>query len=243
MVAILVALMFVGLVLFDAVLQKIEARRTLAIAPRPASMKLAPAIVLNPAVQGVPKPQVGSFPWAVPQGVYLSEGHAWFKPDPSGEVQVGADALVAHALGSLEKVVFPMNGDVVRKGQPLFHLVHEGNVLAVSSSVTARVVAVNTALRDRPELLARDPYGAGWVCQIASACLDDGSGRMRCADKAAFWLECEFDRFREFISAHVAPDLALGLTSLDGGLPEIGSLTQLDDVAWNAFEAEFLRTT
>ena len=99
----------------------------------------------------------------------------------------------------------------------------------------------NPALGDRPELVARDPYGAGWVCRIVSAYLDDGSGRMRWADKAAFWLECEFDRFCEFISARVSPDLALGATSLDGGLPQIGALTQLDDAAWSAFEVEFLR--
>jgi len=233
MVAIMVALMFVGFVLLDAVLQKIEAWRALPTVPRPVP-KTRPALAM---------PQVGSFPWAVPQGVFLSEGHAWFKPDPSGEVRVGADALVAHALGGLEKVVFPKTGDVVRKGQPLFYLVHEGNVLTVSSSVTGRVVATNSALGDRPELVARDPYGAGWVCRIVSAYLDDGSGRMRLADKAAFWLECEFDRFCEFISSHIAPDLALGMTSLDGGLPEIGALTQLDDSTWSAFEAEFLRIT
>jgi len=234
MVAIFVALMFIGLVLMDAVVQKVEARRSLSVAPLRAPRKTRPAVLI---------PQVGSFPWAVPQGVYLSEGHAWFKPDPSGEVRVGADALVAHALGRLEKVVFPKTGDLVRRGQPLFYLVHEGDVLTVSSSVTGRVVAINPELKERPELVAGDPYGAGWVCRIVSAYLDDGSGRMRFADKAAFWLECEFDRFCEFVSGHVAPDLAFGLTSADGGLPEVGALTQLDDAAWNAFEAEFLRTT
>jgi glycine cleavage system H protein len=233
MVAIFVALMFVACILLDAVLRKIEARRALSTAPRRVPMMTPPALAM---------PQVGGFPWAVPQGVFLSEGHAWFKPDPSGEVRVGADALIAHALGGLEKVVFPKTGDVVRKGQPLFHLVHEGSVLTVSSSVTGRVVAINPALGDRPELVARDPYGAGWVCRIVSAYLDDGSGRMRLADKAAFWLECEFDRFCQFISARVAPDLALGLTSLDGGLPVLGALTELDDAAWSAFEAEFLRS-
>ena len=234
MVAILIALMFVGFVVIDAALQKFDARRALSAAPRRLPMTTAPAIAI---------PQGGSFPWAVPQGVYLSEGHAWFKPDASGEVRVGADALVAHALGGLEKVVFPKPGALVRKGQALFYLVHDGNVLTVSSSITGRVVDINTALRESPEVLARDPYGDGWVCRIVSAYLDDGSGRMRFADKAAFWLECEFDRFCEFVSGRVAPDLALGLTSLDGGLPQIGALTQLDDGAWSAFEAQFLHTT
>lgn len=100
----------------------------------------------------------------------------------------------------------------------------------------------NPELRESPELVARDPYGAGWVCGIVSAYLDDGSGKMRSGDKAASWLESEFDRFREFISGHIAPDLVLGLTSLDGGLPEVGALSQLEDAAWNAFEAGFLRT-
>jgi glycine cleavage system H protein len=32
--------------------------------------------------------------------------------------------------------------------------------------IAGRVVAVNAALTDSPELVNSDPYGAGWVCEI-----------------------------------------------------------------------------
>ncbi len=233
MVAVFVALMFVGLVLTDLVLQKLKARRAVALSPQASWVPGATA-------ERLARPR--SFPWEIPEGVYLSEGHAWFRPDPSGEVRAGADALLAHALGMLDHVTLPRVGDTVRRGEPLFYLVHEGRTLTVSSSVTGKVFAVNDALREQPELVAREPYGDGWVCKVVPTYLDDGSGRMRFGEKAAFWLECELDRFSEFIGANIPADLALGATSLDGGLPALGSLTQLSDEAWNAFEAGFLRT-
>lgn len=235
MVAIFVALMFIGFLLADLVLQRVEVRAALAARPQRIPGRTVPAEVLARA---------SGFPWGIPQGIYLSESHAWFKPDPSGEVRVGADALVAHALGALEKVVFPKVGDLIRKGQTLFHLVHEGRVLTVASSVTAKVAGINNRLREDPELVANEPYGAGWVCSMLPAYLDDGSGKMRYGEKAAFWLECEFDRFCEFISARIPLlDSAVGATSQDGGLPTIGSLAQLGDEAWSAFEREFLRSS
>ncbi len=233
MVAIFVALMFLGLVLTDLVMEKLKVRAAAAVSPQASRARRAPG-------ERLARPR--SFPWGIPQGVYLSEGHAWYRPDPSGEVRVGADALLAHALGTLDHVTLPKVGDTVRRGESLFYLVHEGRTLVVSSSVTGKVFAVNDELREEPELVAREPYGDGWVCKVVPTYLDDGSGRMRFGEKAAFWLECEFDRFWEFIGAHIPPDLALGATGLDGGLPALGSLTQLSDEAWNAFEAEFLKT-
>jgi hypothetical protein len=55
------------------------------------------------------------------------------------------------------------------------------------------------------------------------------------------WLENEFVRFREFIFAQISPDLALGVTSQDGGLPAAGCLGELGPKAWSAFETTFLR--
>jgi len=232
MVAIFVALMFIGLVLTDLVVQKLEARRELATGPQ-----LARAAGEVPASV----PLTAGFPWRVPEGVYLSENHAWFKPVSNREVQVGADALITHALGALDNVFLPQVGDLVKNGQPLFCLVSKGRVMMVPSTVNGEVVAVNEQLRERPELVVGEPYSAGWVCNIVPAALDDGSGRMKFGAKAASWLEHEFERFNEFISARIAPDLALGETSLDGGLPAPGYLAELGDDGWGAFEAEFLR--
>jgi glycine cleavage system H protein len=233
MVAIFVALMFIGLVLVDLILQRAEARRAAVASQRARDMGIVPR---SGEMAGV-----GTFPSVIPQGVYFSEAHAWFRPTASSEVHVGADALIAHAIGGLDQVTLPKPGDFVKKGQPLFRLVRDQRSLTISSSVTGKVSAVNDRLRDHPEHVANEPYGAGWVCTIIPTILDDGSGGLRLGEKAAFWLECELERFREFVSSQILPDLELGATSQDGGLPAAGALSLLDEKAWAAFETEFLR--
>jgi glycine cleavage system H protein len=216
MVALFVALMFIGLVLVDLIVQRLQARRA----------------AVSAAV---------GLPWNVPKGFYLSEGHTWFRPDSSVGLRVGADALIAHALGAVEKVVLPKLGDLVKVGQPLFQLQFQGCDLKVSSSITGHVAALNPGLWKRPELVAQDPYGSGWICGITPTQSDSGSSGMRSGEKATAWLEQEFHRLREFLSLQASPDPVLSVSYPDGGLPALGSLTHLGRDAWRAFEAEFLR--
>lgn len=217
MVALFVALMFVGFVLVDLIVRSLEARRAAASAP-------------------------AGLPWKVPKGFYLSEGHTWFHPDSAVGLRVGADALLVHALGAVEKVVVPKLGELVRAGQPLFRLESHGCDLEISSAITGHVVALNPGLGKRPELVAKDPYGSGWICAITPTQPNGGSGGMRSAEKATAWLEQEFHRFREFLSMQVSPGLAVSVTCPDGGLPVIGALTHLARNGWRAFEVEFLHT-
>ena len=198
MVALFVALMFVGFLLVDLIVQSLQARRAAVSAP-------------------------ADLPWNVPRGFYLAEGHTWSHPDSSVGVRVGADALVAHALGAVEKVVLPKLGELVKAGQPLFHLEYHGRDLKIPSSITGRVVALNPGLGKRPELVVQDPYGSGWICAITPTQADGRSEGMRSGEKAAAWLEQEFHRFREFLSRQVSPDLAVSVTYPDGGLPAVGA--------------------
>jgi glycine cleavage system H protein len=216
MVALFVASMFIGFVLLDLVVQALQARLV---------------AVSTPA----------DLPWKVPKDFYLAEGHTWFFPDSSVGLRVGADALVAHALGAVEKVVFPKLGEQVKAGQPLFELQYHGCDLKIPSPITGHVAALNPGLGKRPELVAQDPYRSGWICAITPTQSDGGSGSMRSGEKATAWLEQEFHRFREFLSLQISPDPALSVSYPDGGLPSVGSLTHLGRGGWRAFEAEFLR--
>jgi len=212
MVALFVALMFVGFLLTDAVVQRV----------------------------GRKSPAPGGPAWEIPQGFYLFEGHCWSYPDSSLGVRLGVDALVVHALGVVEKVNLPELGQMVEAGQPLFRLERQGRGLIVRSSTTGRVVALNTRLGKRPDSVAKDPYGSGWICAITPTQSDNSFVAVRSGQEAASWLEREFYRFREFLSAQVSPDLVSGVTYADGGLPAIGSLAELPLRGWGAFEATFL---
>ena len=41
------------------------------------------------------------------------------------------------------------------------------SVSEIYAPVAGEVVAVNTGLMDAPELMNSDPYGEGWICEIA----------------------------------------------------------------------------
>jgi glycine cleavage system H protein len=227
MVAILVAFMFVSLVLTDLAIEKWQAWRVAhpARATRPTAEALA----------------YGFEAWCqVPEGVHLANQHTWLRPDPTGGLEIGADALIVRAVGAARRIILPKVGDQVTAGQPLLRLEHNGCAVTIPSAMTGRVMAVNTRLVDQPELLSSDPYGSGWICYLSPTHLEEAPLSVRFGEQAAMWLENEFVRFREFIFAQISPYLALGVTSQDGGLPAVGCLGELGPAAWSAFEANFL---
>ncbi len=224
MVAIFVAFMFLSLVITDLGVQKFNAWQT----ARATSRQASAASFADESL------------WQVPEGVHLSGVHTWFRPDPAGGLEIGADSLIAHALGSVARIVLPRPGDDVASGQPLFSLEHNGRSITVPSTITGKIVAINTRLQDQPALLNSDPYGRGWVCRVTPTSLESVTPSVLFGEKAVIWMESEFNRLREFLAANMTPEFALGAVSQDGGIPISGCLTELDKTAWAAFETEFL---
>ena len=148
--------------------------------------------------------------------------------------------MIARAVGAVRRIILPKVGEQVAAGQPLFRLEHDGCAVTIPSAMTGRVMAVNNRLVDQPELLSSDPYGSGWICCLSPTRVEDSSPSVRFGEQAAMWLQNEFVRFQEFIFAQISPDLALGFTSQDGGLPAAGCLVELGPKVWGAFEASFL---
>ncbi len=228
MVALFVAMMFIGFILVDAVVQRLETRRALTAS---AGKDHVGASALRETLSD----------WvAVPEGVHLSEGHTWARPLQAGTVRVGADSLVTRALGAVTRVFLPRAGDLVEAGEPLFYLVLDDRTLSMASPVAGRISSVNGNLRDRPGLAVMDPYGKGWVCSIDRGEPAPLPTTWRLGQRAALWLEKEVGRLQEFVSFRISPDSALGATSQDGGLPVPGILVRLGAQDWAAFERGFL---
>jgi glycine cleavage system H protein len=225
MVALFVAFMFVGLVLTDLGLHKWNAWQT---------MRTAERAQQDSVISRKPL-------WEVPEGVHLSDVHTWFRPDPMGGLEVGADPFITHAIGAVRRVVLPNVGDQVTAGQPLFQLERDGRSITIPCTVTGQVVAVNSRLQKQPTLLSSDPYGSGWVCRVTPTSVGAVKPNLRFGESAMLWLEGEFNRLREFLSVEIMSDIDLGVTSLDGGFPTAGCLRELDQAAWSSFEAEFLK--
>ncbi|MBI4167282.1 MAG: glycine cleavage system protein H [Acidobacteria bacterium] len=219
MVALFVATLFIGFIMVDLIVQKVEALR---------AARSAAALAAQNALES----------WiTVPEGVRLSKGHSWSLPLQEGTVRAGADALVAKALGSISRVTLPAVGEWVEAGAPLSRLELAGHTVTITSPVGGRISAVNHELKSRPELVATDPYGKGWVCSIAQVAPQDRAAHF--GREAVLWMESEVERLREFLSARLYPGFKLGVTSQDAGPPMPGALAQFDVDAWAAFENEF----
>ena len=111
----------------------------------------------------------------VPDDRRYLESHEWSKT--GGEaVRVGVSDFAQDELGDVVFVELPEVGDEIAAGEP-FGVVE--SIKAVSdlyAPVSGEVVAVNEDLFDQPELVNEDPYGDGWMLEVAPADGGDAEG-------------------------------------------------------------------
>ena len=113
--------------------------------------------------------------WALVQG---SDGG-------STVVRVGITDHAQDALGDIVFVQLPAVGDEVGPGNPMGEVESTKSVSVVYAPVAGTVTAVNDALADAPETINADPYGAGWLVEIAVAG-DAGEVTAQLMDAAAY---------------------------------------------------------
>lgn len=107
--------------------------------------------------------------WAFPEGRIYAPTHTWAEARDEGEVRVGVDALAAHLIGRVTAAVLPRVGSRVRQGTIAVWLEDEGEMIAVASPVTGRVIRVNGTAQARPCLVHIDPYRRGWLYDVILA--------------------------------------------------------------------------
>lgn len=77
--------------------------------------------------------------------------------------------ITNHAQESLGDVVFvelPEVGSDVTAGESYGTVESVKAVSDISASVSGKVIEVNTAVMDAPDLLNSDPYGEGWLIKV-----------------------------------------------------------------------------
>jgi glycine cleavage system H protein len=82
-------------------------------------------------------------------------------------VRVGITDHAQDALGDIVFVQLPAVGDEVGPGTPIGEVESTKSVSDVYAPVSGVVAAVNDTLNDAPETINSDPYGAGWLVEIA----------------------------------------------------------------------------
>lgn len=100
---------------------------------------------------------------------YINE-YEWVEVVDDHIGRIGISFSAQRELGDVVYVELPVNGDCVRLGQGLAVVESVKTVVDVYAPVSGRVVEINDALIDRPQLINEDPYGDGWLVVVE---LDD----------------------------------------------------------------------
>jgi len=120
-----------------------------------------------------------------PADLRYTKEHEWLRLQ-GGEAVVGITDFAQDALGDVVFVELPAVGTVLTQGQTFGVVESNKTVSDLFAPVSGKVLAVNQALRDEPEAVNQDPYGAGWMVKIAPASASDAGGLLDAAAYQAF---------------------------------------------------------
>jgi glycine cleavage system H protein len=105
---------------------------------------------------------------SAPSDLRYTRDHEWIRVDGE-EATVGITQYAADQLGDIVFVELPDAGRDLEEAKP-FGVVE--SVKAVSdlfAPISGEVTSTNDALANEPELVNRDPYGAGWMVRMTVA--------------------------------------------------------------------------
>ena len=105
-----------------------------------------------------------------PKDLRYTNDHEWVRPG-GGACPVGITQFAVDQLGDITLVDLPREGDLVTKHQRFGTIESVKSVSDLYAPVSGRIAKVNTALKDQPELVNQDCYGA-WMIEIEPS---DGS--------------------------------------------------------------------
>lgn len=120
-----------------------------------------------------------------PDDLKYTAEHEWVRTpgETAGSVRIGITDYAQEALGDIVYVQLPELGASVTAGDAIGELESTKSVSDVYTPVTGEVVARNDSLDGTPELVNTDPYGAGWLFEVAVA---EGGAAVEMLDASAY---------------------------------------------------------
>ncbi len=101
----------------------------------------------------------------IPEDLLYTSDHEWVRVTGS-IARIGITDYAQDALGDVVFVGVPTLGATVTADESFTEVESTKSVSDIYAPVAGTITAVNEALATQPELLNKDPYGAGWICEI-----------------------------------------------------------------------------
>jgi len=101
-----------------------------------------------------------------PAGLRYSKEHAWVRVEGAAAV-IGITDHAQKELGDIVFVETPKPGTALSQFKPFGVVESVKSVSDLHAPASGAVTRVNDALAVTPELVNKDPYGAGWLIAVA----------------------------------------------------------------------------
>lgn len=102
---------------------------------------------------------------SLPKDYLYTEEHEWVKQETEG-VRVGITGFAQDQLGDIVFVELPEVGATIEQGDSIGSIESVKTVSDFYAPVSGKIVEVNEALEDAPEMINSDPYNEGWILKI-----------------------------------------------------------------------------
>ena len=101
----------------------------------------------------------------MPDDVRYAEDHEWARLE-GDTIRIGLDDYAQDQLGDIVFVELPQVGDTFKQGDEFATVESVKAVCECYLPVSGKIIAVNTALEESPELINTGPYGDGWFVVV-----------------------------------------------------------------------------
>ena len=120
-----------------------------------------------------------------PKELRYTKEHEWARRTGK-TVVVGITAHAQEALGDVVYVDLPKVGATLAAGATFGTVESTKAVSELFAPLGGKVVKVNEALSNEPNLINQDPYGKGWICEVEPAQPAELDGLMDATAYTAF---------------------------------------------------------
>lgn len=101
----------------------------------------------------------------IPKDLMYTEEHEWLRTEDN-KVVIGITDFAQNKLGDVVFVDLPEVGLELQANTVLGGVESVKAVSDIYAPCSGRIVVVNEALADTPNLINEDPYGAGWLVEM-----------------------------------------------------------------------------
>lgn len=176
-----------------------------------------------------------------PSDCLYGEGHTWCRVVEGNpeHVRVGLDSLAASLIAGAAHIFWSPAPEISR-GEMVCAIEWDSHLLKIGSPVAGRMVARNRTLDDDPTIILADPYGGGWIAELAIA---DEAELVRLLTPRAGQEQARLDlrRLRRIIAFHMLADETDDtLTGANGNIPLLEARRILDRAAYLNLVGEIL---